>query len=613
MKSLVEGALGRRISWALVACLLLPLLLMAATPRPARAQLSRIPQVAVVEFGNRVAAGGGILGRQATDAVVVEMTRTGRFDVTPRTQLNQQVQELGLNQNLASDNIAIRKLGTALGVDFVATGDIERIVFLDKPRRAEVTLSVRLTDVVSGELTNGAIKTGISPLPPAGLQPDDDTLISQAITNAAYNAVDAINNYSLPEATILNTRGQDEVILNRGSRDGLTVGQEMIVIRNGGRVGKIRVNRVDATDSTATIVDGGKGIRPEDRARAVFTLPNYFVSDNGVIKSGPVGNVQSYNVSKGKGKSPIGKILGYAAAVVLLAFVLKSGSSNQGSGVNGVKARAYAEESTLGSDPNAARVEVTWNVASDIPINNVQEYHIYRDDVIIANLRPEQRSYIDTPIAQPNFDYNVVTPPSGGTGNNGGTGNTGGSQLQAITDVASPAMTVGVPHRYRVDVLFQQISISTSTGNNGGNGGNGGTTTTVTYRLTPTSGASGPATPVARPSAVGPIQQEQDLSRVRFSFATTRGANQYVIELADNPGFNNKKTLGPTLYPYTAGANTTTQQYDLRSFFSQNAGTQIFWRVGARNTADSPGPRSNYIYSSEDASFTVIGTPPPAP
>jgi hypothetical protein len=48
-----------------------------------------------------------------------------------------------------------------------------------------VTLSVRLTDVASGELANGAIESGTSPEPPAGFQPDDDTLINQALSNAA--------------------------------------------------------------------------------------------------------------------------------------------------------------------------------------------------------------------------------------------------------------------------------------------------------------------------------------------------------------------------------------------------------------------------------------------
>jgi TolB-like protein len=204
-------------------------LVLAGSPRQVQAQLNRLPAVAVLEFGNLAtgARASAILGRQATDAVVVEMTRTGRFDITPRSQLNQQLQDLGLTTPL--DNIGIRKLGQALGVDFVASGDITAIRFTENPRRAQVTLSVRLTDVVSGELANGAIQTGTSPAPPAGFQPDDDTLINQAIGNAAYNAVQTINNYTLPEATVLQS--QEQVLLNRGVRDGITPGLEMIVIR----------------------------------------------------------------------------------------------------------------------------------------------------------------------------------------------------------------------------------------------------------------------------------------------------------------------------------------------------------------------------------------------
>jgi hypothetical protein len=264
-----EGAWARRVSYLLVTTLLLPLMVFAAA-RPAGAQLTRTPLVAVLEFGNRAnaAGAGGILGRQATDATVVEMTRTGRFDVTPRTQLNQQLQASGLTPPL--DNIGIRRLGQDLGVDSVATGDIERIVFLENPRRARVTLAVRLFDVVSGELANGAIETGVSPAPPAGFQPDDDTLINQAISNAAFLAVQTINNYTLPEATVLNTRGTTQVLINRGSRDGITPGLEFVVVRGNQRVGRIRVSRVGSTDSTADITDTGIGIRPEDRARAIL-------------------------------------------------------------------------------------------------------------------------------------------------------------------------------------------------------------------------------------------------------------------------------------------------------------------------------------------------------
>ena len=47
-----------------------------------------------------------------------------------------------------------------------------------------------------------------------------------------------MNEFTLPEATVLNTTGDSEVVVNRGSRDGIVSGLEMIVVRGREQVGK---------------------------------------------------------------------------------------------------------------------------------------------------------------------------------------------------------------------------------------------------------------------------------------------------------------------------------------------------------------------------------------
>ena len=266
MRHLVSGSLARRISWTLVTTLVLPLLILAMPPRQAHAQLSTpLKSVAVLDFGVLTnSPTSAILGRNATDATVVELQHTGRYDVTSRQALDQQLRDLDLSAPL--DNIGIQKLGGALGVDYVASGDITAISFTENPRRAKVALSVRLTDVVSGELANGAIETGYSSASPAGFQADDDTLISQAIQEAAYSAVRTITQYTLPEATVLQNVDTTSVILNRGARDGLYAGLVMTVVRGRDKIGRIAVASVNESDSVARVLDYGKGIRPEDRA-----------------------------------------------------------------------------------------------------------------------------------------------------------------------------------------------------------------------------------------------------------------------------------------------------------------------------------------------------------
>jgi hypothetical protein len=126
--------------------------------------------------------------------------------------------DLGLSQPLS--NNGLQKLGRALGADYVASGDIIEISYTQNSIRARVVLEVRLTDVVSGELVNGAIQAGYSSVPPPRIHPDDEMLINQAITDAAFYAIKTINNYPLPTATILSA-AVESVTLNRGSRDGI--------------------------------------------------------------------------------------------------------------------------------------------------------------------------------------------------------------------------------------------------------------------------------------------------------------------------------------------------------------------------------------------------------
>ena len=262
-----------RVPVTLAALLLAQLWMAGGAPRAARAQLTRVPQVALLDLYYAQEPTGGILSRQAGDALAVEMTRQGRYDVTPRAQLVQQVEALGLPVPL--DAVAVRRLGQALGVDYVARGHVASVSFLESPRRARATLALVFIDVASGEAANGAFAVGVSTPSPAGASPADGAdqeMVTHALRNAAFRAVEMVSNYQLPEATVLITRDGSEVRLNVGSRGGISPGQEMVIYRGGEWVGRVRVTGVTAHESVAVVTDSGRGIRPEDRARAVFSL-----------------------------------------------------------------------------------------------------------------------------------------------------------------------------------------------------------------------------------------------------------------------------------------------------------------------------------------------------
>jgi TolB-like protein len=687
---------------------LLPLLILAV-PQKAKAQTTKIPSVAALDFGVLPGVGATqIDGRSATDAVALEMTNTGRYEITPRTVLNQEIQKQGLSAPFNS--IAIRRLGRALGVDYIMTGDIVNTTAANNQVR--VTLSVRLIDIVSGEFVNGSVQTGTSTAAPAGLDPDRQTQVGQAVSNAAFLIVQAMSSFTLPEATVLNT-SDSEVYLNRGSRDGISKNLEMIVTRGREQVGKIRISSVQATTSVGSVVEANKGIKPEDHARAIVKLPGVNVTKDGTIESVALTDVKNYTPRQKNQKSALSTVIGVVGAVLLAGFLFSSRSSNNGAGIVGVVARAYADGSVSASlDPSAARVELRWQPAQDIPQNNILEYHIWRNDILVGVVTRTQTRFVDDPTRQGTQVYNVVdygqdpfqptTTTAGGTttggttaggttaggNNNGGGVNAGGgngglslgTSLLPITSTVPP-MAVGVTHRYRVSVLYSAVRAPdlNQNGAGGGIGGGGiggggiggggiggggiggggiggggiggggiggggiggggiggggiggggiggggnvggGNVGGIIYRESALEAQSGAVTPLSRPAVTGPVS-DQNMQRVQVSFRTTQGANQYAVEFSATPDFKKKVQKGPFFANFSLASDSRTESYDLSTDFKDlKAGSRVYYRVGARNSLDTPGPMGtntvngdDYIYSQDLNSFAKISVPPAAP
>ena len=174
-----------------------------------------------------------------------------------------------MNLRLPLNRSEMQRLGLKLGADRVVSGEITKIEVSKNPHIAHVVLSLSFTDAVTGELANGTVAAGYSP--PKATGPDDE-LILKAINNAVVNSLKNLVGGTRQTATILEVKKGKEVIINRGERDGIHVGDKMIVVRGNLRVGRIKVSSVGPTDSRATIMEGGKEIRPEDQAIGLADL-----------------------------------------------------------------------------------------------------------------------------------------------------------------------------------------------------------------------------------------------------------------------------------------------------------------------------------------------------
>jgi hypothetical protein len=135
------------------------------------------------------------------------------------------------------------------------------------------------------------------------------------------------------------------------------------------------------------------------------------------------------------------------------------------------------------------------------------------------------------------------------------------------------------------------------------------------------------ATPLFRPDlqspasgeqVPGPVQGDPTFDQITFTFGSVVVTDpitvEYVVEVSTDPNFSRNKTkkLGTIVTP-DAGPISLTVPND----FFTTAGQTIWWRVGARNVADRPGPVKDaigerYIFSAV-RSFKRPTLPPPPP
>ena len=648
MKRLKLHWSARPLSWLLSVAMLMPImvLLLAAAPRAeaqASAARSGQPAWAVLDFTNRSGYGGNDVGRQASDSFVVELGKSNKYDVSPRQDTLAGLENLGLT--LPLDKIGMQKLGRDRNVDAVVSGEVLTVAFDNSPRRATVSVIVRVVDTASGELINGAVAQGVSTPRPVG-GGDDDSLVNQAIDNATFTAVRQITSFNLPRATVLNNVDTSNVLINKGSRDGIYNGLNLLITRNGTEVGRARVTSVEPDQSTATVTDSGLGIQPQDRANAIYQLPSYSVHADRLIADNAGASSAGTSSAKRNSFSGIGGILVAIVVGALLLSLVKGGSSSGSIGnaqIGSARAVLIRDPGAVAPvglasattfDPVAVSILVTAN-RGNIDASLFNEYHVYRRDlnsVVAAPLPaggfgpiPVDTDATSGPLSfhddgTPDRSFSVSKPLTANPAalttyvcNNG---------TNVCSGTGFPTTLIGIPIRYYVEGLWTQTSVTSSTGTTtsgtttSGTTTSGtttsGTTTTTTFNLTGRQ-ATNPVTYLVPPIVAQDGSQFTGTSpsRVFFTLNSTYGANDYILELSTSTSFSNKKTY----HPYNAsaintfsGSQVNPQSGTLFSFFNTATGlnlstefpgaAQLFARVGVRDSRNgTDGATNPYVYT----------------
>lgn len=589
MRQIMQSRAIRSLCYALILALIATI---APTPlmKPACAQVVPI-SVGVVDFTNESGVQGDVLARIATDAVVVEMSKTSMYDVSiTRTMMKSKMEELGIHAPL--NRVDMIRLGEGLSTDAMLEGVIKsvQITGSGSNRRASVTLVMQMIDQASGEIINGAVQTGTSNMR-VGFTADDNTLINDAINSAAFLAVKTMTGYVIPEATIMMQVGEGEVMLNKGIRDGIKAGMRMIVLREKDVIGYIEVREVNASDSQAKVIKSMKGIHPEDKCRAIFEMPTVVSS----LKSAPLPSSAPPGSTSRKGAaSKIAKFFVGAAIVFGLVSMFKGG--------RGVE--------DVGSITASDNMEISWDTSKFNQGGNVYELQIVRDatsnpTVVWETTSPSiwglghvnLRYLYDTTSAS-SFTVNYYDLPSGTT--------TPVAETSTFTNEG-----YGQTHTYQVRVIYYRTSTDSD--------GNETTTYTMTSFsnvITATAVEEVTSSMIVEPAdgeelIVSQLTASSDPANFIWTHTSGYGANEYKIHMEPVVPGGGPTWDSPVIYWQTGDQVSLSQalRYTVASKLSSSAyeGNTMRWRIDSRH--GSPDTSSAWV-TGEWARFVISSTPP---
>lgn len=667
MRRFIQSQIGKGLSWILVQALIIPFLTFGTVARSV-AQIETLPLWAVVEFQNLSSKGGPGYGKTASDAVSSELAKTNKYELIPGETVTRAETELGYTGTLRPDQLV--RLGQNIRATTIVSGQLVdyRVIEVGAGKQADVILRVEIRDVASGLPINGAALKASSAI--KGGDVSDETLINEAISAAAYEAVGQIVSRTLPRATVLNTTG-NEALINRGSRSGFSKDQEVIVTRGRDQVATAVVAEVEPDAGIVRVVRSNRGIQPGDKVQVVFNVPTV----KGFTKKGD----PDFGPKRGRGRGIGGSNAGLISVLLLIGVAVFLLGGGRGGGQD-LATDVTAEAMVLPDDTPA--VKLSWRPDGFVKGNNQRfQWQVYRSDtfgtpVMIAggytteaidDARVRNFTWYDfqgaigttpncdnTTPANPTQAANVpgVVPgttytyqleliyslsaldlPGAGTtggGTTGTTATTGGNTGGLTTGGGTTGLTTGGGTTGRGGGLAEE-EIPFSTGgsefeegeiyvqqNTGGGGDR-------CYFASTKVSAKGPATPVVRPSLRAPVNNAIVATAPVFVFTSVRGATssavfEYVLQLSDDPTFPKNRTIMPADGRVVENSGLPGAQLSTRPIadaLTAFKGSQfVYWRIGARNVLDNPGPvpvgGERYIFSAPFR-FTRPTDPPIPP
>lgn len=260
-------------------------------------------RVGVIDFENKTAYGGR-LGTAATDILITELTKTGKFIVVERDKMDKLMEEQRLGMSGAIDPNTAAKMGKILGLNAIVTGSVSQfgvattgsdyLLVQTKKQVADATVDIRVVDAETGQVLyadSGEGKSTSSNGQVLGLgtrggynETIEGEALRAAISQLVENITSQINKkqWSCRVADVQN----GQVYLDAGQESGLQLGQKLTAYHLGreikspttglvigfiqDRVGEIEVTDFFGENGAVAKIDSGSSPSPGDLAK----LPN---------------------------------------------------------------------------------------------------------------------------------------------------------------------------------------------------------------------------------------------------------------------------------------------------------------------------------------------------
>jgi curli biogenesis system outer membrane secretion channel CsgG len=208
-------------------------------------------RVGVVDFANKTKYGEARLGSSASDILITELSKSGKFILVERDKMNTLLGEQKLGMSGAIDSTTAARVGRILGLNAIVTGAIsefgsttegsEYLLAQSKRQVVKATVDIRVVDAETGQILYADSGSGLGVKKSGGVlglgtrQGYDESLEQEALRAAIVKFVNniVIQVERKPWSCRVADADGSSIYLNAGNDSNLPVGKTLSLYKIG--------------------------------------------------------------------------------------------------------------------------------------------------------------------------------------------------------------------------------------------------------------------------------------------------------------------------------------------------------------------------------------------